>query len=100
MDQYASKITSGDLAYPSPDREGRMTDSADSSQLGPGELIGQARGIIMNRFDLDAAQALQLLRRMSRETRTQMCVVAEQIINHNDPVQAFRRLEGDALDFG
>ena len=65
-----------------------------------GELIEQARGIIMNRFDLDAAQALKVLRRMSQETRTQMCVVAEQVINYNDPVKALRRLEASALGFG
>lgn len=47
------------------DRSGsRMTDSSYSSHLSPKDLIEQARGIIMNRFDLDAAQALKL-RRMS-----------------------------------
>jgi AmiR/NasT family two-component response regulator len=77
-----------------------MTDSANSSQLSPKDLIEQALGIIMNRFDLDAAQALKVLRRMSRETKTQMCVVAEAVINHNDPVEALRRLEQDALGLG
>ncbi len=42
----------------------------------------------MNRFYLDAAQALEVLRRMSQNTRTQMCAVAEQIINHNVPDEA------------
>jgi ANTAR domain len=69
-----------------------MTDIANSSQLWPGDLIEQAIGIIMNQFHLDAAQALQVLRRMSQDTRTQMCVVAEQIINHNVPVEAVRGL--------
>jgi AmiR/NasT family two-component response regulator len=77
-----------------------MTDSANSNQLSPKDLIEQALGIIMNRFDVDAAQALKVLRRMSRETRTQMCVVAEKVINHNDPVEALRRLEQDGLAFG
>ena len=36
----------------------------------------------MNRFDLDAVRALEVVRKMSQNTRTQMCVVAEQIINH------------------
>jgi hypothetical protein len=35
----------------------------------------------MNRFDLDAVQALKMLRRMSQVTRTHMCVVAEHVIN-------------------
>jgi AmiR/NasT family two-component response regulator len=77
-----------------------MTDSANSNQLSPKDLIEQALGIIMNRFDLDAALALKVLRRMSRETRTQMCVVAEKVINHNDPVEALRRLKQDGLAFG
>jgi AmiR/NasT family two-component response regulator len=46
------------------------------------KLIEQAQGIIMNRFDLDAVRALEVVRKMSQNTRTQMCVVAEQIINH------------------
>ena len=58
-----------------------MTDSASFSQFRPEELIEQATDIIMNRFDLDAAQALGVLRRMSQDSRTHMCVVAEQIIN-------------------
>jgi len=79
---------------------GRMTDSGNSSQLWPGDLIEQAIAIIMNRFDLDAAQALKVLRRMSLNTRTQMCVVAEQIVNHNVPVEALRGLEEDVPGFG
>jgi hypothetical protein len=79
---------------------GRMTDSADSSQLWPKELIEQAIGITMNRFDLDATQALKVLRRMSLHSRTHMCVVAEQVIIHNDPVQALRDLEDHAFHFG
>jgi AmiR/NasT family two-component response regulator len=74
-----------------------MTDSADSSQLSPKDLIEQARGIIMNSLDLNAAQALKVLRRMSLDTRTQMFVVAEQVINYNNPMEALRRLEEDAL---
>jgi ANTAR domain len=74
-----------------------MMDGSHSGQLSPKDLIEQARGIIMNRFGLDAAQALKVLRRMSRDTRTQICVVAEHPINYNDPMEALRRLEQDAL---
>jgi AmiR/NasT family two-component response regulator len=77
-----------------------MTDSANSSQLSPEELIEQAMGIIMNRFDLDAAQASGLLRRMSQDTRMRMCAVAEQIINHNVLVEALREIEEDVLGLG
>ena len=71
-----------------PDCVGRMADSTNSSQLTPKDLVEEALGIIMNRFDLDAAQALKVLHRMSREARTKMCVVADQIIDYDDPVQA------------
>lgn len=72
-----------------------MTDNSNASELSPGDLIEQAIDIIMNRFDIDAAQALKVLRAMSRETRTQMCVIAERLINDNDPAEASRR-EQDA----
>lgn len=72
-----------------------MTNSTNSSQLSPADLIEQATGIIVNRFHLDAAQALAVLRRMSQNTRTQMCVIAEQVINHHVPVEAVRGLEED-----
>jgi AmiR/NasT family two-component response regulator len=77
-----------------------MTDSTNQSQLWPEDLIEQATAIIMNRFHLDAAQALEVLRRMSQNTRTQMCVIAEQIIDHNVPVEAVRSLEGNVLGSG
>jgi hypothetical protein len=73
-----------------------MTDIANSSQSWPAALIEQAIDIIMDRLDLDAAQALKVLRRMSQNTRTQMCVVAEQMINHeNVLMEAVRDLEQD-----
>lgn len=67
-----------------------ITDDSNASQLSPGELIERAVDIIMNRFDLDGAQALKVLRTISRETRTQMCVVAEQLIHDNNSVDALR----------
>ena len=74
-----------------------MTDNTNSDLFRPEDLIEQATCIIMNRFDLDAAQALEVLRRMSQNTRTQMCVIAEQVINHNVPVKAMRGFEEDVL---
>ena len=71
----------------------RMTGGINSSQFWPEDLIEQAIRIIMNRFHVDAAEALKVLRRMSQNTRTQMCVVAEQIINNDVPLEAVRGLE-------
>jgi ANTAR domain len=70
-----------------------MIDSSDSSQSWPQVLFEQATGILMNRFDLDAAHASQVLRKMSQNTRTQMCVVAEQLINNDVPLEALRGIE-------
>jgi len=47
----------------------------------------------MNRFDLDAVRALEVLRGMSLNTRTQMCVVAEQLINRDVPLEAISGAE-------
>jgi ANTAR domain len=73
-----------------------MTDRAHSSPRWPGELIEQATEIIMDRFRLDEEQALKALRKVSQNTRTQMCVVAEQIITQEIVlVEAVRDLEED-----
>jgi hypothetical protein len=65
----------------------------DSNPAGPIELINQATAILMDRFDLDTRQAQELLRKMSQNTLTPMCVVAEQLINQHVPVEATRGLE-------
>jgi len=70
-----------------------VTDNTNSDVLWPEDLIARATCIIMNRFDLDAVQGLEALRRMSQNSRTQMCVVAEQIINHDVLVKAVRFVE-------
>lgn len=43
-------------------------------------LVGQAQGILMERFGLDAEQAFAVLRRYSRDGNVKLRVVAEQII--------------------
>ena len=94
---YWARLTRNDART---GRAGRsVTDNTNSNLLWPEDLIEQATRIIMDRFDLDAVHALELLRRMSRNTRTQMCVVAEQVINHGVPVEAVRHFE-DVLGFG
>jgi hypothetical protein len=59
----------------------------NSDLLWAEEVIEQAVGIIMNRFDLDAERALELLRSLSQHTRSQMCMVAQQIISHHVPAE-------------
>jgi ANTAR domain len=70
-----------------------MTNNTDSYPFVARDLIEEAQGILMERFDLDAASALAVLRRMSQNTSTQMCVVAAQVINHRVPPEAVRGIE-------
>jgi AmiR/NasT family two-component response regulator len=76
-----------------------MTNSTNSHPLSPGDLIEQATGIIMDRFNIDTVRASDVLRKMSQNTSTQMCVIAEQVINHDVPVEAVRGLEDAVRDF-
>jgi len=77
-----------------------MTNDTNPNLFAARDLIEQATGIIMERFDLDAAGALAVLRRMSQNTSTQMCVVAAQVINHRVPPDAVRGIEDVVLGRG
>jgi GAF domain-containing protein len=44
-------------------------------------LIGQAQGILMERFSLDANQAFEVLRRYSQDNNTKLRVVAEHVVS-------------------
>jgi hypothetical protein len=74
-------------------RAARMTSNTDSNPFVAEDLIEQATGVLMERFDLDAAGAVAVLRRMSQNTSAQMCVVAEQVINRRVPPEAVRGIE-------
>lgn len=45
------------------------------------KLIGQAQGILMERFDLDPDQAFSVLRRYSQDHNVKLRVVAERLVN-------------------
>jgi ANTAR domain len=65
---------------------------------GPIDIVNQATAILMDRFGLDTGQAVELLRKVVQNTRTYMCVVAEQVINQHVPVEAIRGLEDTLRD--
>lgn len=44
-------------------------------------LVGQAQGILMERYDLDAARAFEVLRRYSQHHNTKLHLVAQQLID-------------------
>ncbi len=49
------------------------------SALASRDVIGQAKGIIMERLDLDAVRAFELLTRMSQNSNTPVSVIAREI---------------------
>ncbi|AWK74791.1 hypothetical protein CBI38_27775 [Rhodococcus oxybenzonivorans] len=44
------------------------------------DVIGQAKGMIMERFNVDAIRAFEMLTHLSQETNTRLHAVAEQIV--------------------
>ncbi len=57
------------------------------SALGSRDLIGQAKGILMERFDIDAIAAFELLRRLSQESNVKLVDVAEKLVKVDHPVE-------------
>ena len=55
------------------------------SALASRDLIGQAKGIIMERFQLDAQQAFALLAKLSQDTNTPVRTVASQLVSSTQP---------------
>lgn len=51
------------------------------SGLASRDLIGQAKGIIMNEFAVDAVRAFEMMTKQSQNTNTPVKVVAQQIID-------------------
>lgn len=58
-------------------RQSEELESAVASR----DRIGQAKGIIMERFKVDDVQAFALLRKLSQDSNTKLADIAEQVIN-------------------
>ncbi|MDM3975845.1 GAF and ANTAR domain-containing protein [Mycobacterium marseillense] len=58
-------------------RHGRQLQSALSTR----DRIGQAKGIIMERYGVDDVRAFELLRRLSQESQTKLVDVAQRVID-------------------
>ncbi len=60
------------------------------------KLVGQAMGILMERYDIDGDQAFAVLRRYSQDTNTKLSLIAQQLIvtrslpGHRHPTDAPR----------
>jgi transcriptional regulator with GAF, ATPase, and Fis domain len=55
-------------------------DEQFRSALASRDIIGQAKGMIMERFKIDAVQAFELLKRLSQSSNTPLVVVARQLV--------------------
>lgn len=69
------------LALIADDKQGQF-----ESALASRDLIGQAKGRIMERFDVDAVRAFELLKTLSQTSNTRLAEVAAQIVSRGaDP---------------
>ncbi|WP_046317682.1 GAF and ANTAR domain-containing protein [Mycobacterium sp. UM_Kg1] len=57
-------------------------DEQFRSALASRDVIGQAKGMLMERFSIDAVQAFELLKRLSQSSNTPLAEVAQQVVNH------------------
>jgi transcriptional regulator with GAF, ATPase, and Fis domain len=51
------------------------------SALASRDIIGQAKGMIMERFDVDAVRAFELLTKLSQNSNTRLATVAEEMVS-------------------
>ncbi|MBW8710105.1 MAG: GAF and ANTAR domain-containing protein [Mycobacterium sp.] len=58
-------------------RQGEQLESALSTR----DRIGQAKGIIMERFSVDDVRAFEMLRRLSQDSNTRLIDVAQRVID-------------------
>ncbi|GBE64733.1 transcriptional regulator [Mycobacterium sp. MFM001] len=61
-------------------------DEQFRSALASRDIIGQAKGMIMERFKIDAVQAFELLKRLSQSSNTPLVNVARQVVESEHPV--------------
>ena len=57
------------------------------SALASRDTIGQAKGMIMERFDLDAVEAFDLLTRLSQQSNTRVIDIAQALIESEHPLK-------------
>ncbi len=55
-------------------------DEQFRSALASRDIIGQAKGMVMERFKIDALQAFELLKRLSQRSNTALVAVARQLV--------------------
>lgn len=66
------------------------------SALASRDVIGQAKGLIMERFDLDAVEAFELLARLSQQSNTKLIDIAKRLIDSEHPLKRRHQTERGA----
>ncbi|ORV92471.1 response regulator receiver protein [Mycobacterium interjectum] len=66
------------------------------SALASRDVIGQAKGVIMERFNLDAVEAFELLSRLSQDSNTKLIEIARSLIDTEHPLKRRHRAERGA----
>ena len=61
-------------------RHGQQLESALSTR----DRIGQAKGIIMERYKVDDVQAFEMMRRLSQDSNAKLVDIAQQVIDTRD----------------
>jgi transcriptional regulator with GAF, ATPase, and Fis domain len=56
------------------------------SALASRDIIGQAKGMIMERYTLDAGQAFELLRKLSQNENIRIADIARKLVEHDHPM--------------
>jgi hypothetical protein len=61
------------------------------SGLASRDIIGQAKGMIMERFNVDAVRAFELLTRLSQNSNTRLAKVAEEIVSRGPEPKSLKQ---------
>lgn len=60
------------------------------------DIIGQAKGVVMERFNLDAIEAFELLSRLSQQSNTKLIDIARSLIDSEHPLKRRHQSERGA----
>jgi GAF domain-containing protein len=66
------------------------------SALASRDVIGQAKGVIMERFNLDAVEAFELLSRLSQQSNIKLIEIAGALIDSEHPLKRRDQIERGA----
>lgn len=66
------------------------------SALASRDVIGQAKGVVMERFNLDAVEAFELLSRLSQRSNTKLIEIAKGLIDSEHPLKRRHHAERGA----